>query len=103
MGLTVAMRHNVVTVPASAVMVGLNGDYVYAIGAGNKVNRVEVQQAARRGGVSVISKGISAGQKVVSTGQYRLDNGTQVAIQQTAAPEQARQTAANPLPATPDP
>lgn len=102
-GLTVAMRHNVVTVPASAVMVGLNGDYVYAIGAGNKVNRVEVQQAARRGGVSVISKGISAGQKVVSTGQYRLDNGTQVAIQQTAAPEQARQTAANPLPATPDP
>lgn len=101
--LTVATRSNVVTVPASAVMVGPNGDYVYVIGAGNKVNRVDIQQAARQGGVSVISKGISAGQQVVSTGQYRLDNGTQVAIQKTAAPESAGQTAANPAPATADP
>ena len=102
--LTVATRSNVVTVPASAVMVGPNGDYVYVIGAGSKVNRVDIQQAARQGGVSVISKGIAAGQQVVSTGQYRLDNGTQVAIQPTAAaPDEAGRTAANPAPATPDP
>jgi len=100
---TVATRSNVVTVPASAVMVGPNGDYVYVIGAGNKVNRVDVQQAARQGGVSVISKGISAGQNVVATGQYRLDNGTQIAIQHTAAPQPAGQTAANPAPAIADP
>lgn len=87
--LVVGMRHNVVTVPASAVMAGPNGDYVYLIAAGNKVTRVDVQQAARHGGISVISKGISAGQKVVVTGQYRLDNGTRVAIQQTTAPHQA--------------
>lgn len=102
-GLTVATRSNVITVPSSAVMVGPNGDYVYVIESGNKVKRVDVQQTARRGGVSVISKGISAGQQVVATGQYRLDNGTQVAIQQAAAPEPAAQTAANPAPATPDP
>ena len=101
--LNVATRSNVVTVPASAVMVGPNGDYVYVIGAGNKVERVDVQQAARQGGISVISKGISVGQKVVSTGQYRLDNGTQVAVQQTTTPAQDGQTAANPAPATPDP
>jgi multidrug efflux system membrane fusion protein len=101
--LNVATRSNVVTVPASAVMVGPNGDYVYVIGAGNKVERVDVQQAARQGGVSVISKGISVGQKVVSTGQYRLDNGTQVAVQQTTTPAQDGQTAANPAPTTPDP
>lgn len=101
--LTVAMRNNVVTVPASAVMVGPNGDYVYVIGAGDKVSRANVQQAARRGGVSVISKGISEGQRVVATGQYRLDNGTKVAIQQTAEPAPAGQTAANPSPATADP
>jgi membrane fusion protein, multidrug efflux system len=102
-GLTVAMRSNVVTVPASAVMVGPTGDYVYVIGAGNKVNRVAIQQAARRGGISVISKGISAGQQVVATGQYRLDNGTQVAIQQAPTPQQAGQTAANPAATEPDP
>lgn len=101
--LTVAMRNNVVTVPASAVMVGPNGDYVYVIGAGDKVSRVNVQQAARRGGVSVISKGISEGQRVVATGQYRLDNGTKVAVQQTAEPAPAGRTAANSSPATADP
>jgi len=102
-GLTIGTRSNVVTVPASAVMVGPNGDYIYVIGAGNKVKRVDVQQAARRGGISVISKGISAGQNVVATGQYRLNNGAVVAIQQTPSAQPASQTAANPTAATPDP
>jgi membrane fusion protein, multidrug efflux system len=93
--LVVGMRNNVVTVPASAVVVGLNGDYVYVIGAGNKVERVDVQQTARRGGISVIGKGISAGQGVVATGQYRLDNGTTVAIQQTTVPQQSTPATTN--------
>ena len=101
--LTLGVRRNVVTVPASAVMAGPNGDYVYVINAGNKVKRVDVQQAARRGGISVISKGISAGQKVVATGQYRLKNGTQVAIQQTAAPQQTSRMAAGTEPGAADP
>jgi membrane fusion protein, multidrug efflux system len=101
--LVLAIRRNVVTVPASAVMVGPNGDYVYVIGSANKVKRVAVQQSARRGGVSVISKGISAGQKVVVTGQYRLDDGTTVDIQRTTAPQPAEQTAADPQPAAADP
>jgi membrane fusion protein, multidrug efflux system len=100
--LIVGTRRNVVTVPASAVMVGPNGDYVYAIGAGNKVKRVDVQQAARRGGISVISKGISAGQKVVVTGQYRLDNGTVVAVQQTTMPQPAAQAITDAQPAAAD-
>jgi hypothetical protein len=74
-------------------MVGPNGDYVYVIGNGNKVARVDVQQTARRGGISVIAKGLSAGQQVVTTGQYRLDNGTVVAVEQTPPP-QAQNTAA---------
>jgi membrane fusion protein, multidrug efflux system len=101
--LVLGIRRNVVTVPASAVMVGPSGDYVYVIGSDNKVKRAAVTQAARRAGISVISKGISAGQKVVATGQYRLDNGTEVAVQQTTAPEPATQTAADPQPADADP
>jgi membrane fusion protein, multidrug efflux system len=100
--LVLGIRRNVVTVPASAVMVGPNGDYVYVIGTDNKVKRADVQQSARRGGVSVISKGVSAGQKVVVAGQYRLDNGTVVAVQQTTAPEPAEQAAAEPQPAAED-
>jgi len=84
--LVVGMQRNVVTVPASAVMAGPSGDYVYVIGDDNKVTRVDVQQAARRAGTAVIAKGLAAGQRVVATGQYRLDNGTVVAIEQTPTP-----------------
>lgn len=93
--LTVATRQNAVTIPASALMVGPdNVNYVYVIGAGNKVSRVNVQETARRGGTSVIAKGLSIGQKVVTTGQYRLDNGSVVSIAQPApAPAQTEAAA----------
>ena len=93
--LVVGVRRNVVTVPASAVLAGPNGDYVYVIGDDNKVTRVDVQQAARRAGISVIAKGLSAGQKVVATGQYRLDNGTVVAVAQPQPQAQAQAQAQN--------
>jgi multidrug efflux system membrane fusion protein len=84
--LLVGILHNVVTVPASAIMAGPNGDYVYVVGDDNKVTRVDVQEAARRGGISMIANGVSVGQAVVTTGQYRLDNGT-VVVKQTQAPQ----------------
>lgn len=88
--LVLGMRRNVVTVPSAAVMVGPHGDYVYVIGTGNKVSRVDVQEAARRAGMSVIASGLSAGQEVVATGQYRLDEGTLVTVQgQTPSPAPA--------------
>lgn len=94
--LTVGTMRNVVTVPASAVMVGPNNaNYVYVIGADNKVTRVNVQQTARRGGMAVIAKGVSAGQKVVTTGQYRLDDGSTVTIEQSAAPSAQNEAAAD--------
>lgn len=79
--LIVAIMHNVVTVPAAAVMAGANGSYVYVIGPDSKVNRAIVEVAARHGGVAVISKGLSGGEKIVTDGQYRLANGIRVAIQ----------------------
>jgi membrane fusion protein, multidrug efflux system len=81
--LIVATRRNVVTVPATAVMAGPNGSYVYVIGANNKVRRVNVQVAARQSGIAVITKGVFAGEKVVSNGQYRLADGVQVDIRST--------------------
>jgi membrane fusion protein, multidrug efflux system len=84
--LVVAMRQNVVTVASQAVMVGPNGSYVYVIGANDKVKRVNVKVTSQQGGISVLGEGLSGGEKVVTNGQYRLDNGTQVAIRQTAAP-----------------
>jgi membrane fusion protein, multidrug efflux system len=81
--LVVSMLKNVVTVPAQAVMAGPNGSYVYVIAPDNKVNRVGVQITARENAVDVISKGLSGGEKTVTDGQYRLDDGTKVDVRAT--------------------
>jgi membrane fusion protein, multidrug efflux system len=79
------IRQNALTVPVSAVMTGPNGSYVYVIGAGNKVSRVNVEVTATDGNVAVIGKGLQAGEQVVTNGQYRLDNGVAVSIAAPAA------------------
>jgi hypothetical protein len=79
--LTEFVRRNAVTVPATAVMTGPNGQYVYVIGAGNKVKQVDVEVTATQQGLAVIGKGLAAGAKVVTEGQYRLDNGVVVSTQ----------------------
>ncbi len=88
--LTVSTLHDVVTVPAPAIMVGPSGSYVYVIDSNNKARRVDVTPGQRQGGVSVIQKGLSGGEKVVTDGQYRLDNGSLVAVQQTTQPAAAQ-------------
>lgn len=84
--LTVSTLRNVVTVPAPAIMVGPSGSYIYVIDNDNKVRRVDVTPGHRQGGVTVIQKGLSGGEKVVTDGQYRLANGMTVAVQQTTEP-----------------
>jgi multidrug efflux system membrane fusion protein len=81
--LIVSTRHDVVTVPAQTVMEGLNSTYVYVIGADQTVHRVDVQVTVRQSGIAVIGKGISAGEKVVTDGQYRLTDGIKVDVRQT--------------------
>lgn len=91
----VAMRKNVVTVPTAAVMAGPNGSYVYVIGADNTVKRVSVVVADRQNSIAVIEKGLSGDEKVVTNGQYRLDNGSKVAVRQTAPPNPGAQAQAD--------
>ena len=76
--LTEFVRRNSVTVPSTAVMTGPSGQYVYVIGAGNRVSRVDVDVIATQKGIAVIGKGLAAGEQVVTQGQYRLDNGVVV-------------------------
>jgi membrane fusion protein, multidrug efflux system len=86
--LVVSTLKNVVTVPTQATMTGPNGPYVYVIAPDNKVKRVGVQITARENAVDVISKGLSGGEQVVTDGQYRLDDGTKVAVRaSTNVPE----------------
>jgi multidrug efflux system membrane fusion protein len=80
--LIVSILNNVVTVPAQAVMAGPNGSYIYVINADTTVHRVNVAVLDRQGSIAVIDKGLSGGEKVVVDGQYRLDEGVKVDVQQ---------------------
>ena len=75
------VRKDVITVPSQAVMTGPTGSYVYVIGPGNKVSRVDVTVTATQDNIAVIGKGLQAGERVVATGQYRLDNGVTVTVE----------------------
>ena len=84
--LTVSTLQDVVTVPAQAIMAGSSGSYVYVIDDDNKVHRVDVEPGLRHGGISVVTKGLSGGEKIVTDGQYRLANGATVEAQQSSEP-----------------
>jgi multidrug efflux system membrane fusion protein len=84
--LTMAIRKNVATVPQAAVMAGPDGSYVYVINSDNAVHRVNVQVNDRQDGIAVIAKGLSGTERVVTDGQYRLDNNSKVAVRQTTEP-----------------
>jgi membrane fusion protein, multidrug efflux system len=74
------MRRNASTVPAQTVQNGPNGQYVYIIKSDDTVERRAVDVAAVQDGIAVVTKGLSAGDRVVVDGQYRLTNGTRVKL-----------------------
>jgi multidrug efflux system membrane fusion protein len=70
--IAVAERAKAVVVPASAVAAGQQGDYAYVVTPERKaqLRTVVVEQAGER--EAVISKGIAAGELVVTEGQAKL-------------------------------
>ncbi len=71
-------RRGAVTIPSNAVQRGPNGLYVFTVKPDNTaaVQPVEIEQDD--GLVSVVSKGVAAGDKVVLAGQSRLAPGIRV-------------------------
>jgi len=72
------MRRNVATVPSQTVQAGPNGSYAYIIKPDNTVERRDVEVASIQDGIAVITKGLTAGEKVVVDGQFRLTGGARV-------------------------
>jgi multidrug efflux system membrane fusion protein len=65
-------------VPDDAIQHGNDGLYVYAVNQDNKaeLHKVKVQQSID--GRSVVSEGLSPGQRVITAGQYKVQPGTLV-------------------------
>ena len=78
---------NVMTVPQTAVIASLYGDYVYTIDEEQRdgkavqvAKQVFVKTGRRRGGAIEILSGIQSGQQVVASGQNKLQAGATVKI-----------------------
>ncbi|WP_329742250.1 efflux RND transporter periplasmic adaptor subunit [Dyella sp. A6] len=68
-----------VVVPSQAVQRGPDGDYVYLLKPDNTVTMQNVTTGENVGDTEVlVSKGLTAGQKVVTEGQFRLKPGSMV-------------------------
>ena len=67
------------TVPSAAVQRGSNGLYVFTVKPGDKVAVQPVEIDQDDGKVAVIVSGLQVGDKVVTSGQSRLTDGTLVA------------------------
>jgi multidrug efflux system membrane fusion protein len=81
------MRKGVPTVPAQTVQEGPKGHYAYVIRKDDTVERRPVEVAVVQGGLAVIAKGLSPGEKVVVNGQYRLTDGARVRLSSKPAGE----------------
>src|SRR5262252_6096786 len=71
-------RRGVATVPQQTVQQGPNGHYAYVIKPDNTVERRTVEIASIQDGIAVVTKGLTAGERVVVDGQYRLTEGARV-------------------------
>lgn len=71
-------RVGALTVPDTAVQRGQDGTYAYVVDAGRTARSQPIQVAQVQDGVAVISQGVSAGERVVVAGQYKLKPGAAV-------------------------
>jgi membrane fusion protein, multidrug efflux system len=85
--LILSVRKNAPTVPAQTIQDGPNGSYAYIIKSDDTVERRAVEVAAVQDGLAVIDKGLSAGDRVVVDGQYRLADGARVQVESSAPVE----------------
>ena len=98
--LTLAQTNKVLIIPATAVLYAPYGDSVFVIEEDKKdktdktdskpvlvVRQQFVRLGERQGDFVVVTKGVSAGDQIVSTGTFKLRPDMKVSIDNSLAPE----------------
>lgn len=78
--LTLTTQPNAVLVPTSAIQTGQSGQFVFVVKSDNTVESRPVSGGRAIDDETVIDKGVSPGEKVVTDGQVRLVPGAKVEI-----------------------
>ncbi len=101
--LVLGVKKDALTIPAAAVLRGQKGVYVYAVDADSQtVKNVAVEVGPIQDGIAIIEKGLSAGQRVVVDGQYKLAPGARVseAVEAAEAAEEIKAPESDAKPGT---
>jgi multidrug efflux system membrane fusion protein len=75
---TTSVLKDALTIPTDAVQQNDEGQFVFVVGADQKVSTRPVKVGQRVRGTALVSDGLKAGETVVVQGQYRLTPGTMV-------------------------
>ena len=81
------IRQQVLTIPAAALERGPEGTFTYVLRPDSTVAATPIAVGEQTGDIVVVEKGVSAGEQVVTSNQYRLQPGTLV---RANGPEAAR-------------
>jgi membrane fusion protein, multidrug efflux system len=99
-------RHNVLTIPASALERGPEGTFTYVVQPDSTVAMAPLTTLEQVGDTVVVASGVTDGQQVVASNQYRLQPGTLIRANTQAAagaaagaPQPAGTSAGTPPPA----
>ncbi|HEX4051055.1 MAG TPA: efflux RND transporter periplasmic adaptor subunit [Steroidobacteraceae bacterium] len=75
-----ARERGVVTLPSAAVQNGPDGPFTYVVNANSTVEVRPLKLGEQSGDVTVVRGGLSAGERVVTSNQFRLEPGARVSI-----------------------
>lgn len=84
--LLLGVRKGALTVPDAAIQRGPGGLFVYVVSADGTATTRPVKVALSQDGVTVVSEGLNAGERIVVDGQYKLRAGAKVTASAPAAP-----------------
>lgn len=84
--LQLAILKDSVTVPSRAVIIGPDGTFVYVVSENMKAHYRLVSTGVETEGITIITKGLEAGERVVMEGHVRLFDGVTVRLPEPTPP-----------------
>jgi multidrug efflux system membrane fusion protein len=84
----VGTKHGVLTVPSAAIQRGPNGVFAYVVTPDSTVESRPLKIAEDTNGVTIVTGGLQAGDRVTTNNEYRLQPGIKVKLADTAGTNQ---------------
>jgi multidrug efflux system membrane fusion protein len=94
--LLLTTRKNALIIPASVVQRGPDGNFAYVIKPDQTVEARPIEVGLTQGDVTLVERGLNAGEQVVAEGQFRLRPGARVAPQPSKVAQRKAEPGAGP-------